>query len=441
MLPPFFDDIEQRTFAFFWETANPANGLVPDRWPSSWAASIAAVGFALTAYPIGVERGYITRTQAHERVLATLRFFANAPQGSQEGGVAGCMGFFYHFLDMRTGMRWAQREISTIDTALLLMGILFCQSWFDRPTGPESEIRQLADTIYARVNWNWAQVRAPLICTGWTPEDGYLSDDWVGYNEAMIVYLLALGSPTHPVEARAWNAWTGGYDRFWGRFEQYEYLGFAPLFGHQYSHLWVDFREIADEYMRARGLDYFENSRRATFAQQAYAIANPQGWKGYNKYCWGLSACDGPADFTGSYQGSERAFNAYGARGVGVIDSFDDGTIAPTAALGSIAFAPEIVIPTAQQMLLRYGGQIYGKYGFRDSFNPSFQYSATLNNGRIVNGLGWVATDYLGIDQGPILGMIANHRNGLVWNTMRTNAHLAQGLRRAGFRGGWLAVG
>ncbi len=437
-LPGFFDDLEQRTFAFFWETANPNNGLLPDRWPSSWAASIASVGFALTAYPIGVERGYITRTQASDRVLTTLRFFAHAPQGVQESGTTGYRGFFYHFLDMQTGTRWLQREVSTVDTALLLAGMLFCQSWFDRSESRDVEIRELVDTIYARVDWNWMQVRPPLICAGWTPEGGFFADDWTGYNEAMLVYLLALGAPLHAIDGPAWAAWTASYERYWGRFQEFEYLGFAPLFGHQYSHLWIDFRGIADAYMRGRGIDYFENSRRATYAQQAYAIANPGHWRGYGQYCWGLTACDGPASTIQTDQGREISFEAYAARGAGVIDSFDDGTIAPTAALASLPFAPEIVIPTAQQMLLRYGGQIYGKYGYRDAFNPSFQYPIPLQNGRIVNGMGWVATDYLGIDQGPILGMIANYRNRLIWDTMRTNPYLAKGLRRAGFTGGWL---
>ena len=165
-LPGFFDDLEQRTFAFFWETANPNNGLLPDRWPSSWAASIASVGFALTAYPIGVERGYITRTQASDRVLTTLRFFANAPQGVQESGTSGYRGFFYHFLDMQTGTRWLQREISTVDTALLLAGMLVCQSWFDRSESRDVEIRELVDTIYARVDWNWMQVRVLMAKQG-----------------------------------------------------------------------------------------------------------------------------------------------------------------------------------------------------------------------------------------------------------------------------------
>ncbi|HJV94419.1 MAG TPA: hypothetical protein VJ608_00215, partial [Albitalea sp.] len=194
-LPPLFDDIERRSFDFFWNTANPANGLVPDRYPRAGApASVAAVGFALTAYPIGAERGYITRGQARERTLATVRFFRDAPQGAQAAGITGYRGFFYHFLDMRTGHRFAQTELSTIDTALLLGGMLYAQSYFDGADAGEAEIRQAVDTIYARVEWPWVQVRGARIAMGWHPESGFIAADYVGYGEAMIVYLLALGS-------------------------------------------------------------------------------------------------------------------------------------------------------------------------------------------------------------------------------------------------------
>src|SRR6476660_4501409 len=259
LVEPVLIDLEERTFRFFWDTANPRNGLVPDRYPTPSFASIAAVGFGLTSYPIGVERGYVTRAEARKRVLRTLRFLYNAPQGPQQFGVAGYKGFFYHFLDMKTGERFDDSELSTVDTALLLAGALFCQSYFDGAHPEEVEIRQRVDQIYRRVDWTWAQPHAPAISLGWSPEDGFLEYDWRGYNEAMLVYVLALASPTHPVGTDAWKQWTSTYDASWRTSFGQEYLSFAPLFGHQYSHVWLDFRQVQDAYMRKRGIDYFEN--------------------------------------------------------------------------------------------------------------------------------------------------------------------------------------
>jgi hypothetical protein len=267
---------------------------------------------------------------------------------------------------------------------------------------------------------------------GWKPESGFLSHDWVGYNEAMILYLLALASPTHPVPPAAWQAWSARYDERWGVAWGQEHLRFAPLFGHQYSHLWVDFRGIFDEPMRRRGIDYFENSRRATLAQRAYAIANPDGWAGYGATLWGLSACDGPGDVRAVFGGKERQFRGYAARGTA---EYDDGTLAPTAMISSLPFAPEIVLPGIAALRGAMGGQLYGRYGFFDAFNPSFTFPALARAGRVAPGHGWIDVDYLGIDQGPILGMIENYRSELVWRVMRKSAMLRQGLARAGFRG------
>ncbi len=269
----FLDTLERRTFAFFWDHSDSVTGLTPDRWPSPSFSSIAAVGFALTAYPIGIERGYVSRADAAERVLRTLRFFWEAPQGPAPTDVSGYHGFFYHFLDMQSGRRYRTVELSTIDTALLLGGTLFCQSYFDGSDGREAAIRSYAESLYARVDWRWAQANYPLISHGWTPEAGFITYDWSGYNEAMLVYLLALGSPTRPIGREAWDTWTQPYE--WDRhFGGLEHVGFGPMFGHQYTHVWIDFRGIQDAYMRARGIDYFENSRRQTYAQRAYAIAN-----------------------------------------------------------------------------------------------------------------------------------------------------------------------
>ena len=440
VLPPLFDDLERRSFNYFWELGNPHNGLVPDRWPSKSFSSIAAVGFGLTAYGVGVERGWIDRGQAIERTLATLRFFAHAPQGAAAEGMTGYKGFFYHFITMHSGARDEKCELSTVDTTLLLGGVLFAQSYFDRDSADEREIRALADGIYRRVQWNWAQVRAPRIAMGWSPETGMLGYDWNGYNEGMLVYILALGSPTHPVGMDAYTAWTSTYDHNWGSFQGQQHLNFPPLFGHQYSHIWLDLRGVQDHYMRGRGLDYFENSRRAVYSQRAYAMANPQHWQGYGRDVWGLTASDGPIDATFSYQGQPRLFRTYAARGAAMGFVFDDGTIAPTAAAASLPFAPELVIPAVTEMHRRYGRAIYRQYGFTDAFNPSFAYDVPLKQGKVVAGLGWVDDDYIGIDQGAIVLMTENYRSDLVWKVMRKNPYIRLGLQRAGFTGGWLAA-
>ncbi|REN13217.1 hypothetical protein DSI35_07170, partial [Mycobacterium tuberculosis] len=238
----------------------------------------------------------------------------------------------------------------------------------------EKEIREIADTLYKRVDWPWLQQRAPLISMGWFPESGFIDHDWMGYNEAMMVYILALGSPTHPVSPDAWTVWTRTYDNDWGVYQGQEYLSFGPLFGHQYTHVWVDFRDIQDAYMRERGSTYFLNSRSAALAQREYAIANPMNWKDYGQNVWGLTASDGPQNTTQEYRGEQRQFRHYSSRGAGLRENFDDGTIAPTAAISSIVFAPEEVIPAAVEMHKRYGDYIYSSYGFLDSFNPSFNY-------------------------------------------------------------------
>jgi hypothetical protein len=431
----FLDTLQQRTFAFFWELT-PPTGLTPDRWPTESFSSIAAVGFGLTAYTVGVQRGYVMRADAARRARTTLEFLWNAPQGAGTAGVTGYRGFFYHFLDMSTGLRFQQVELSTIDTTLLLAGVLACREYFDGESADEVAIRALADSIYFRVDWQWAQARPPTVSMGWQPERGFIDADWRGYNEAMLLYVLALGSPTHPVEPAAWDAWVDTYQ--WGSWYDRPHVTFAPLFGHQYSHVWIDFRGIQDDYMRARGLDYFENSRRATYVQQAYAMANPSGWRGYEENVWGLTASDGPGSFTADVNGTTRQFHGYWARGVAPGDVRDDGTIAPTAAGGSVPFAPEIAIPALVTMRETYGDHVFSTYGFLDAFNPTLTFDAPIQTGRIDPELGWVDTDYLGIDQGPILLMIENHQTGFVWDLMKRSPQVVTGLCRAGFRGGWL---
>ena len=432
----FLDTLERRTFFWFWDLADPRTGLTPDRWPTKSFASVGASGFALTAYGVGAERGWVTREDARARVLRTLEFFRTARQDTADAGCTGYRGFFYHFLDPATGHRFERVELSTMDTALLLAGALFCQSYFDRADPDEARIRAVAETLYARADWRWAQVRPPTIALGWLPETGYLPYDWRGYNETMILHVLALGSPTHAAGPETWRAWTAGYR--WGSFHGQEHLGFAPLFGHQYSHVWLDLRGIQDSVMRARGLDYFENSRRATLAQRAYAIANPGGFRGYGVRLWGLTACDGPVDATVTIAGRVRAFRTYAARGASFTEVTDDGTVSPSAAGGSVAFTPEVVIPTLMAMRADYGSDAFSKYGLVDALNPTLDVAVPVHHGRVVPGVGWFDTDHLGIDQGPILAMIENHRSRLVWRTMRRNPHVVRGLRAAGFTGGWL---
>lgn len=434
---PLITQLHRRGFQYFWDTTDPKTGLAPDRWPTPSFASIAAVGFALTAYPIGVANGWITREAARARTLATLRFFADAPQGDSHSNDSGFHGFFYHFLGTTRGRRFARCELSTVDTALLLGGILFAQSWFDGDHPEEAQIRALADQIYAAVDWTWITPRAPFVSMGWHPESGFIPHDWDIYNEALLLYVLALGSPTHALPPETWEAWTARFDEQWTDRWGEPHLHFAPLFVHQYSHCWIDFRGIRDRYMAKRGIDYFENSRRAVRSQRAYATRNEGGWTGYGGDVWGLTACDGPGDFKTTLAVRERQFFSYSARGPG---DRDDGTIAPTAAAASIAFEPELASQAIAAMHRRYGQGIWGEYGFLDSFNPTLTAAPTkLQHGRIVPGVGWVDGDYLGIDQGPIVAMIENARTGMVWKTMAKNPHIRRGLHRAGFTGGWLA--
>ena len=438
-LPAFYDDIERRTFRFFWETVNRKNGLVPDRWPTPAFSSVAAVGFALTAYAIGVERGWCSRADARDLTLTTLRFFWNAPQGPEASGTSGHKGFFYHFLNMETGLRHKTVELSSIDTTILLLGILFAGQYFDRADAAEGEIRRLADAIYARADWNFFRTdgRKP-ISMGWHPENGLIGANWVGFNEGMMANILALGAPVHAGPADLWEQWTAPYPNFWRGEGPTHRLAFAPLMPGQYSQIFIDFRGIRDGVMRKAGFDYFENSRREAYANLAYCVANPMGWEGYSARMWGLAACDGPGNFRLPYRGEMRQFYGYSARGpVGDPDGRDDGTLTPSAALGSLPFAPEIVVPAADEFVKRPG--LYDRYGFRDAFNPSFKYDVPrLETGSVDPQNGWVATDYLGIDQGPILLQAANYRDDFVWRYTRRIPAIRLGLKRAGFTGGWL---
>ena len=420
------DSLSRHTFNWFWDLANPENGQVPDRWPSESFSSIAATGFGLTTYLIGIDQGYVTREQAATRVLATLKFLQGLPKGEKTSDIAGYRGFFYHFIDMKTGLRFQQVELSTIDTTLLMAGILSCMTYFDGQNEMEAEIRKIADDLYRAVEWDWAMNNDSTMSMGWHPERGFISARWKGYNEANILYLLAIGSPTHPIHADSWNAWTKTYQ--WGNYQGQEHVNFGPLFGHQYSHMYIDFKGIQDEYMRAKGIDYAENTRRATYANRQYCITNPGGYVGYGPNMWGLTACDGPGN--NNKTNPNISFMGYSARGAAQHYVVDDGTIAPTAAGGSLPYAPEICIPALEEMYKVHGDKLYGKYGFRDAFNMSIEYTDGTK--------GWYDKDYLGIDQGPIVIQLANHRNQFVWNIMKKNPYIVAGLKKAGFKGGWL---
>nr|WP_244463360.1 glucoamylase family protein [Acetobacter orleanensis] len=425
------EDLEHRTFLWFWEAGDAQTGLVPDRYPSDQTqASVASVGFGLTAYGIGVERGYITRQQAIERTLNTLRYLFRLPQNDSTENASGYHGFFYHFLNKDTGLRFNKDiELSSIDTALLMQGILFAESYYTQNTPQEAEIRTLANALYQNVDWTWMRRPDLRLSMGWSPERQFLPNYWEGYSEGMMAYILALGAEKHPLQPASWQVWLTTNDRRWGEYYGQTLLNFAPMFGHQYTHSWIDFRGIQDDWNREKGIDYFENSRRATYAQRTYAMTNPGRWQDYGKDVWGLTASDGPGELTQTVGGTPRRFMSYAARGTGRDYTQDDGTIAPTAAGGSVAFAPEIAIPALREMKHRYGGRIYSRYGFVDAFNPSFH---------TADKSFWSDTAYLGIDQGPILLMIENWRSGLVWNTMKRNPAIREGLLKAGFRGGWL---
>jgi len=441
-LDPEIDELQERTFRWFTHVTNRSNGLTPDRWPTESFSSVAAIGFALTCWPIGVERGWMSREEARERTLTTIRFFHDAPQGPEATGVTGYKGFFYHFLDMRTGLRFERTELSTVDTSLLVAGMLFAARWFDGDHADEGEIRRLAQAVYDRIEWDWAMARPNRISMGWHPEAGFIPADWHIYNEGMLVLLMAIGSETHPVPAAVWDEWCGVYDSSWTDRWGPAHLAFPPLFGHQYSHMYVDYRGIRDAFMRTKaaeidGFDYFQNSVRAVQAQRRYAVDNPMGWAGYSDSVWGLTACDGPGDFKQMIGDREREFFSYSARGPG---DRDDGTLAPTAAMASYPFAPVEVTACLKAMKARYGAGIYTEFGFLDSFNPTLtEREGSLQHGQIVPGVGWVDGDYLGIDQGPIIIQIENARSDIVWRCMRGEPNITRGLKRAGFDGGWLA--
>lgn len=428
-VPFSLEELQKRTFDYFWELADTSNFQIPDRYPQKTFSSIAATGFGLTSYIVGVEKGYVSREDAAARVFKTLKVLFELPQGDQKAGMAGYKGFFYHFLTYEKATRYKDVELSTIDTALLMAGMLSVQSYFNQDDPTEEKIRNIVDALYRRVEWDWFMTDEGVMSMGWKPESGKINYNWTGYSEGMILYILALGSPTHSIPADAWTNWTKTYP--WDTFQGQTFVNYSPLFVHQYSHMYIDFKGIQDAYMKEKGIDYFENSRRATLANKNYCLENPRSCVGYAENNWGLTACDGPGYKEAEVNGQKWLFLGYSARGASSVYTTDDGTIAPTAAGGSMPFAPEICLPALAFMWETYYDDLVGPYGFKDAYNLTWTDDTTGKQG-------WFDDDYLGIDQGPILIQIENYQSALIWNVMKKNPYIVQGLKKAGFTGGWL---
>lgn len=405
----FMDYLEEANFDYYWYTANPANGLIPDRSaggaPGGSAASIFAVGLGLTTIGIAIDHGWITRQQGAARVLTTLNTFWNGPQGASTSGEIGYQGWFYHFLDMNAATRSGSSELSSIDSTFLLAGILYAKQYFNGTNATEASIQTTASAIFNRVNWLWFAPDVPgtnAVRMGWMPESGFTTfGDWQGYNEAKLLYLLGMGASSNTLPAACWNYWTSGYS--WANLFGESYVVFAPMYGHEYSECWVDFRHVGDAYMNAENSTYFENSHRAALAQQAYCISNPGGFRGYSSLFWGLTASDDPSGYA-----------VHGAPP----DDNDNGTLAPTAPGGAMSFAPEISLPTLEAIYSQGRTKVWTAFGFIDAFN--FQQN-------------WDDIDELGIDQGPIVLSTENYRNQNVWRLFMQNPEIQRGLQQAGF--------
>ncbi len=415
--------IEQAAVEFFLRTMNPANGLIPDTSRDGSPCSIAVVGFALSVYPIAVERGWISREEAVERSTTALRFFRDSDQ-SGNPDATGYKGFYFHFLDMQSGKRVWRSELSMIDTALLIAGALTASMYFNAETSQESELREIADQLYRRVDWRWSQHKRSTIMQGWKPESGFLHYGWEGYSEAIVLYVLGMGSPTFPITDAAYQAWTATYQ--WENLYDIDFLYAGPLFIHQFSHAWIDLRGIQDSFMRQNRSDYFQNSTNAVWIQREYARRNPLEFTGYDENCWGLTACDGPSADTQGGAGKQRRLFGYAARGVPY--GPDDGTLAGWAPVASLPFAPEVSLSAIRSMQLRY-----------PAMRPDGRYASSFNPGLVgADGQYFISPGHYGLDQGIVSVMIENHRSGLIWKLMRKCPYVVAGLRRAGFRGGWL---
>jgi hypothetical protein len=415
------DRLQRGAFTYLAEYGNAENGLVADTSRAGSPCSIAVVGFALSCYPIAVDRSWMSRTDAAALTLKTLRFFWGSSQGDQPDGT-GYKGFYYHFLNMQTGRRVWQCELSLVDTTLLMAGILTAGCYFDR-AGEEAEIRHLSDALYRRVDWRWAQNGLETVSQGWKPECGFLHYGWEGYNEATIVYILGISSPTHPLPATSFTSWTFTYQ--WENLLGHDVLYSGPLFTHLFSHAWIDYRGIQDKFMHEKCSDYFENSKNAIAVHQEYGARNPRGFEGYDRNLWGITAGDGPGNQEMRQDGRDRRFFGYMSRGVPY--GPDDGTIAPWAMLATLPFDAAAALRGTRRLLRTYP-QVCTNDRFSSGFNPTLE----------TRGTGWLSEGWFGLDQGLLVMMIENYRTGLIWEITRKCPVFRAGLIEAGFSGGWL---
>lgn len=416
----FLNNLQYKTFLFFIHETNLENGLVKDRSTDKSPATLAASGFGPVIWAIGAEKGWISRDQAIQYTLALLNFFWNSDQ-SMDPLATGHNGFYYHFLDMKSGKRFWNSELSSIDSGFLFCGLIFARQYYDGNSEKEKQIRDLSTKILSRVEWSYFTIPdsgkyANTISLGWDEKNGFNKLGWWGYTEALFLYIVAAGMD-YPQAEKGYDKWLSFYQWREPYDKKFGHVVFPSLMIHQYSFLWLDLRGVTDKYMKKKGIDYFENSRRAAYVQREYAIRNTNKWAAYDSLTWGFTACDGPGSKFNSFG---RFYWDYSARGTSGPDStFDDGTIAPTAAAGSIPFAPEITIPTLMSMYDKYGTKgLWGRYGFFDAFNP------TIN---------WYDPDCLGLDQGPIVIMIENYFNGFVWKYFMKDPIVQNGMKRLGF--------
>ena len=384
----FLDELEKANHLYFWEQAHPSTGLIKDRCntranDTSVVASIAGTGFGLTSLCIAQQRGWVSMADARERALTVLRFLWKKMPTHR--------GFFFHWANVVTGERMWDAEVSSVDTAMLLCGVLTCRAHLGH-----YEISRLASDIFNRVDWSWLSEDTTLLPHGWTPEFGFLPYRWDLYSEQMMIYLLGLGSQSHPLPPQAWNAWR----RTIFEYDGLRYIGsFAPLFVHQYSQAWFDFRGKRDRYA-----DYFKNSAIATEAHRRFCLELAKKFPDYSDDLWGITASDSPHGYV-VWGGPPE---------IGPID----GTVVPSAAAGSLTFLPEAALRVLKYMRKRYDPRAWSRYGFVNAFNP-------LTN--------WVDTDVIAIDTGITMLMAENLRSAFVWNTFMKNPEAQRGMQRAGF--------
>ncbi|MDQ6647361.1 MAG: hypothetical protein M3Y93_09015 [Pseudomonadota bacterium] len=418
------DQLQAGAFRYFTENTNPENGLVADNTKPGAAASISATGFALSCYPVAVERGWLGREQAADITLKTLQFFANSRQGS-DASATGHKGFYYHFLDMENGQRAETCELSTIDTAMLFAGINVASSYFDRESSVEKEIRSLARDLPERAVWTWTLDENGEINQSWKPDTGFKKADWEGYTEALVMYVFGAASTSHPMPRKAYEKEAQRYK--WHHNAGLDWIHATPLFIHLFPQAWVDLRGLHDGYVSKHAdIDYFENTRRAITVQREYARLNPNNYRGYSENIWGLSACAGPAGELTLRNGQAMQFEGYAARGVTA--GPDDGTLVPWAAAACMAHAPEQALAGVRALLKTYPDALSNDQ-FVGAINPSLPGATDA---------GWVAPACFGIDQGLLVMMIENARTGLIWELTRNSAVFQEGLKRLGFSGGWL---